>query len=337
LDVPFRELLEHACTDADVTLQLYQRLKKELENRNLFKQFADETMVLLRALTDRECNGVRVEVKAMQRTRKAVAKQADALKRAVIAEVGREFDLDSSTDTASVLRAISPFGELAGSRISTAQLEQLGGTHYVPRLIVKYRRAQKLARELTTLSASIKDKKVWPIFSQVRWAHGCLSSSDPRICGPDGPLPATAILDRTISQRMNNANRSLTILERASADETLKRDINRGFGGLTIAKYNILRDLDQKDVLLAVAIGLSDAALSRRFLIDRVMAACIRQAAKRRYVKLFEWLDSYCRVAMSQGFACHDGRLKYLEGLKSSNVDKRQNALVSALRWTIGY
>jgi DNA polymerase I-like protein with 3'-5' exonuclease and polymerase domains len=86
-----------------------------------------------------------------------------------------------------------------------------------------------------------------------------------------------------------------------------------------------------------VAMGLSNAALSRRFLIDRLTAARIRQALEVKYAKLFKWLDTYRSEVMNQGFAHHDGKRKCLEGLKSSDIDKRQKALVSAARWLISY
>jgi DNA polymerase I-like protein with 3'-5' exonuclease and polymerase domains len=89
--------------------------------------------------------------------------------------------------------------------------------------------------------------------------------------------------------------------------------------------------------LLSVAIGLSDAALSRRFLINHLTATGIRQALEAKYAKLFKWLDTYRRDAVTLGFAQHDGRRKYLDGLKSSDIDRRHKALRSAVRWLIRY
>src|SRR5262249_5581951 len=97
------------------------------------------------------------------------------------------------------------------------------------------------------------------------------------------------------------------------------------------------RDLDQSDVLLCVASGLSDAALSRRFLIDRPTVAGIRGALETKYEELFKWLDVYRMDALTQGFAQHNGRRKYLEGLKSSDLDKRHEAMRSVIRWLIRY
>jgi DNA polymerase I-like protein with 3'-5' exonuclease and polymerase domains len=337
LDVPFSELLEHACADADMTLRLYYRLQEELAKRELREQFSSDAMALLRVLADKECKGVRLNIRAIFRRKQALADEADALRKAAIAQAGKEFNLDSPTETAMALRGISPFGERAGQRLTLSRLEELAGTHDLPRLIVRYSRVQKLVRQLEAICTAVKGGRVFPIFSQVRWAHGGLSSS-PRICEPDIPLDATTVIDDAIRERMNDWNRSLDTLQRMSDDSVLKRDLRTGGDYFCLFRRNAaLRHVDQRDLLLSVAIGLSNAALSRRFLIDRVTAAGIRQALEAKYVKVFKWLDTYRTDTMTRGFGFHDGRRKYLDGLKSSDIDKRQNALVSAVRWAVRY
>jgi DNA polymerase-1 len=338
LDVPFNELRDHACEDADITLRLYQRLQKELKDRRLSEQFSSDTMALLTVLADKEVNGVRLHIRAVRRRMEALAEEAEGLRKDVITLAGKEFDLDSLQETASVLREISPLGEQPGRRVTLTRLEQLAWSQALPRLIVKYGRVQKLVRQLETICRSAKNGKVFPIFSQIKWAHGALSSSDPKICEPEGPLEATAVIDKIICERMDDSNRSLDILQRITGDEVFKRDCRGGLGRHCSSGKNATgRDLDQKDLLLSVAIGLSDAVLSRRFLIDRITAAGIQQALKAKYVKVFKWLDTYRKDAMTQGFAYHDGKRKYLEGLKSSDIDRRHKALVSAVRWAIRY
>ena len=79
-------------------------------------------MALLRRLVDKECNGVRLNIKAVNRRREALAEEVNALRKAVTAEAGREFDLDSPLDTASVLRGISSVGGRLGRRVTLIQL-----------------------------------------------------------------------------------------------------------------------------------------------------------------------------------------------------------------------
>jgi DNA polymerase-1 len=198
-------------------------------------------MALLRVLAAKECEGVRLNIRAVHRRRKVLAAEVEALRRAVIAQAGKEFDLDSPTETASALCGISAFGAQPGRRVTLTQLEQLGGTHCLPRLIVKYRRVQKLVRQLETTCAAVKDGRVFPIFNQIRWTHGSLSSMHPRICEPEGPIEATALIDRAIREQMGDSNRSLDILQRVTGDKVLKRDL-RSCGDRPLFIGNCLRN-----------------------------------------------------------------------------------------------
>lgn len=339
LDLPFSEVVEHGCADADMTLQLYRWLENELEKRSLLKQFSSQAMALLRALAGKECTGVRLNMAAVYRRREVLTEEAGTLRSAVIAEAGKEFDIDSLTEITNVLRDISPLCEQMGRRrLALSQLEELAGTHNLPRLLVKYGRVQKLVRQLDVICREAKEGRVFPIFSQVRLEYGGLSSTGPRICEPDGPLEATAVMDKFVRERMEDRGRSIGILQKITGDEVLKMDI-RGWSkdSSLIGGDAIVRNLDQRDLLLSTAIGLSDAALCRRFLIDRATVAGIRRALEARYMKLFAWLASYRRDAMNQGYAYHKGERKYLDGLKSSDIHKRHKALRSAIQWVIRY
>jgi hypothetical protein len=151
-------------------------------------------------------------------------------------------------------------------------------------------------------------------------------------------LDPAMVIDRTIREQMADPNRALDILQRVTRDNVFRKDWREGRDHPSfIGKGRVEQDLDQKDLVLSVAIGASDPALSSRFLIDRLTVACIRQALEAKYAKLFKWLDAYRRDTLTQGFAQHNGRRKYLEGLKSSDLDKRHKAVRSAVRWLIRY
>ena len=52
LDVPFKDLVEHACTDADMSLRLFHRLTVELRNRQLEDRFLRDRMRMLVRLAE---------------------------------------------------------------------------------------------------------------------------------------------------------------------------------------------------------------------------------------------------------------------------------------------
>ena len=81
LDVPFKDLVEHACTDADVSLRLFHRLSVELRNRQLEDRFLRDRMRMLTTLAEMEFEGVRVDVKKIEMSTSRLLEDADALKK----------------------------------------------------------------------------------------------------------------------------------------------------------------------------------------------------------------------------------------------------------------
>src|SRR5262252_5310091 len=66
LDVPFKDLVEHACADADMSLRLFHRLTIEVRNRQLEERFLWDRMGILVRLAAMECDGVRIAVKKIE-------------------------------------------------------------------------------------------------------------------------------------------------------------------------------------------------------------------------------------------------------------------------------
>ena len=103
------------------------------------------------------------------------------------------------------------------------------------------------------------------------------------------------------------------------------------------ASEPLLEGLDHAHVLLSIAIGLPDAAVCRRFILSPEEAMRIRENLRLRYPALFAWLDRFCRESIARGCAEHDGRRIYLEGLRSSNIEKKNTATSSVIRWLVRY
>jgi len=190
-------------------------------------------------------------------------------------------------------------------------------------------------KRLETICKAEKGGRVFPLFSQVKAARGSVSSSDPKLFEPPEGLPASAILDKHIRQLIPNENRSLDILQTLTADQCLKRDRQERKGKFTIGDQPVLAGLDHGNVLISIAIGVPNAALCKRFLIDSRRASDLREFIVARYAKLFEWLDDFRRRAISTGFATFGERRKYWDGLASSDLGKRNKAVQSAVRWMI--
>ena len=91
------------------------------------------------------------------------------------------------------------------------------------------------------------------------------------------------------------------------------------------------------DILLALVISQSEEALAKRLLISRAQAAKVRRELDARYCLAFRWLDVFRKEALQNGFVSHGERRKYLEGLQSSDMDKRNQGLNAAVKWLVCY
>ncbi len=336
LDVPFKDLVEHACTDADMSLRLFHRLTVELRNRQLEDRFLSDRMRMLVRLGEIECEGVRIDLKKIEMSINHLLEDADALKKLIFQEAGCEFNLDSRAETSDALRKVEALREWITSRsLTQSGMEQLAWRHRLIELIVKYRRVCKRLHELDAIRSGARRGKVFPVFSQLRVPHKSATSSSPNL---DEALRANAVGDVLLSQDYPNSKKALQRLQQITEDEVLRRDLNRCARlDFRCAGEPLLEGLDHADILLSIAIGLPDAAICRRFLLGPEKAMRIRANLRLRHPALFEWLDRFRRESIVRGYAEHDGRRIYLEGLRSSNIEKKKTATASAIRWLVRY
>jgi DNA polymerase-1 len=334
LDVPFKDLVEHACTDADVSLRLFHRLSVELRNRQLEDRFLRHRMRMLTTLAEMEFEGVRVDVKKIEMSTNRHLEDADALKKSIFQEAGCEFDLDDRKATSDALRKVEALREWTTSRsLTQTAMEQLAWRHPLVEQIVKYRRVRKRQRELDAIRNATRKGKVFPLFSQLRVPHMIAISSSPNL---DEAFRANAVTDALLSQDYTSPKQALQRLQQVTKDEVLRRELSRcARSDFRCVGEPSLEGLEHAEVLLSVAIGLPDAAVCRRFLISPEKAMRIKANLQVRYPTLFEWLDRFRRESITRGYAEHDGQRIYIEGLRSSNIEKRNTAAVFAARWLV--
>jgi len=330
LDRPFKELVEHACCDADMALRLHAVLTKELRKRCAEQHFLDGPMRVERLLIERERDGVRIDMGRLRSVGKTVKASAEAMKGAVIAAAGCEFDVDSPKGTMEALRKLGIW-EKSSRPLGESQMEQIAGEFPLVARIVKYRRERRRYKGIEAICDAAKKGRVYPLFSQCKSAHGSLSSASPSL---EEATAAGAVLDKAIAELFANEAASIENLMEASSDTVLRRDLRtrKGKDGF-IPGFSLLGEAEQREALLMTAIGEPDPVVSRRFLMGRADTAKLRSAITSRYPALFSWLQDFRRAALANGFAEYGGSRKYLVGLRSSDVDKRNSAVRSAVRW----
>ncbi len=331
LDLPFKKILEHACEDADITLQLYHSLKNELECKKITEQYYQYTIPFMKQLGDFEYNGIQIDLETLEKQRIMLLEKALSFKQSVWIKAGKNFDVNSQSEIEIILKETLCVNELIiGKKMTISLLEQLAINHSMPKLIVNYKRVRKQINMIDSIFKAVKDGKVWPIFNQIKSRFGQLSTTGPSLFDMEESLGFKHCISKNFQCFFKNSKKSLTILGGLSKDSTLQKDN-------LYSSYPLMKELDIDKLLLLIVIGFSNSKLSKQFLIDQLTITTIRHKLELRYVTLFQWLKSFREQTSRQRFAFANNERKYFDGLKSSNIEKRKKAEYLAVRWLIQY
>lgn len=334
LDKPFKELVEHGCSDADTAFRLHGVLIHELKKREIEGSFFGETMRVERLLLEREHRGIRIDKRRLNSARDAAKKSVFVLRAAALATAGSSFDVDSPKAAADALRKLGIW-EKTARQPANSQLEQLAPDYPLAAQVVNYRREKRRYRELEVMCLAEKSGRVYPSFSQTKTPYGCLSSDAPCL---DEAIAAGAVLDVELLDLFGNSKMALESLRDATGDSTLRADLKeRREGEYLIHGPWAATGVPQGEMLLAIVSGETDHAICGRFLIKKEHAAAIRNGFVFRYKSVFAWLDEFKRAALTQGFVERGGKRKFLAGLSSSDIAKRGKAVTAAIRWLLRY
>ena len=102
-DIPPAEVVNYACEDADITLQLADVLIPKLEEEGLTALFRDVEMPLLSVLMDMELEGVALDTAHLAQFRDTLAQELDALQQSIQGHAGVPFNVDSPKQLGDVL------------------------------------------------------------------------------------------------------------------------------------------------------------------------------------------------------------------------------------------
>jgi DNA polymerase I len=284
LELPFDEMKEHGCSDADVTLQLHTFLQKELTERRIDQQFEKQSMPLAGTLMDLEKQGVPVDGKRLEQLcSRLVGGMLEAKKR-VSDSIGTEIDLDSQEEIFTLITEKLGFRALFGRKsLPQSLLEQLLLRQPLLKLVVEYKRKAKQLRRVESIIKAIRRGRVYPLFSQTQERDGRISSTDPDLFADDGLEQLRHCVGGKSAMWFHDSRKSLELAQQASGDLVVKKDLtgprqlNRFMKGLPI-----MSGLDHDDLLLRVLIGESRHQLSAHFLVDQITSNSIILALEMR-------------------------------------------------------
>ncbi len=188
--VPVEQISEYAAEDADITLQLKNRLEQELATEGFDNLFYDIEMPLTRVLADMEITGVNVDTVALKSSADLLTARMNELEQEIHRLAGYTFNIGSSRQVGEVLfdhlKIDSKAKKTKTGQYSTTEevLEKLRSRHEIVGKILDLRGLRKLlSTYINALPELINAKtgKIHTSFNQTITATGRLSSSNPNL------------------------------------------------------------------------------------------------------------------------------------------------------------
>ena len=346
-DLPPRQICDYACEDADVTLQLMQPLKKDLEENGLMRVFEDIEMPLMPVLAKMERNGVVLDTEALAETGRHFTERMEQLEKEIFELAGHPFLLTSPRQVGEVLFDELKLNEKAkktkSGQYSTGEevLEALRAKHPIVGKILAHRGLKKLLSTYVEALPKLihpQTGRLHTSFNQAVTATGRLSSSNPNlqnipVRGDDGKEIRKAFVpeEGCIFFSADYSQIELRIMAHLSGDEHLVQDFREGrdIHAATAARVyhkpieEISRDERRKakTANFGIIYGISAFGLAERMEVSRTEAKELISNYFNTYPRVQQFIDQSIEKARSQGYILTEfGRRRYLPDITSRNA-----------------
>ena len=356
---------EYACEDADITLQLKNRLEPELKKHDCERLFYDIEMPLMPVLAEMEMQGVVLDTQALQQTSKELTARMQEIEARIYELAGENFNISSPKQVGDIL-----FGKMkiiekpkktkTGQFVTSEEvLTQLQGKHEIVADILAFRGLKKLLSTYVDNLPLLINKRTGHIhtsFNQCVTATGRLSSSDPNlqnipVRGEDGkeirkafvPEPGCLFFSADYSQI------ELRVMAHLSQDENMIRVFSEGKDlhaatASTIYKKNIedvTRDerTKSKRANFGIIYGITVFGLAERLDISRDEAKQLIDGFFQTFPKVKDYMERAKQEARQKGYVeTLFGRRRYLPDINSQNATVRgfaeRNAINAPIQGT---
>ena len=353
-EVPLEQLVDYACEDADVTLQIANAMRPELEARGVTQVCYEVECPLVPVLVEMEYHGIRLDTGALAAFSTRLEREIEELRVRIHEAAGHEFNIDSPKQLGVVL-----FEELEidpkPKKTSTGQystreseMQRLLGRHQIVGDVLEYRNARKLKSVyVDQLPAAVNSEtgRVHTHYSQSWTATGRMQSNDPNlqtipVRKERGRDIRAAFVPRDENHLLLSADYSqieLRVMAELSADEAMLEAFEQGIDihASTASKvYHVpvaevtreMRD-KAKTVNFGIIYGISAFGLQQRLNIPRHEASELIENYFAKYPGVQSYIDRTIEFAREHGYvATQTGRRRYLRDINSNSRGVAQAA-----------
>jgi DNA polymerase-1 len=339
------------CERIDKIFQLKEPLLKELEQRGHGKLMHEIEMPLVKVLAAMEYEGVKVDIKALNRMSEELRSETEKVQRDIYQVAGVEFNIGSPKQLGEVLfdkmKLIEKPKKTKSGQYATGEdiLQSLAPEHEIAKKILDYREYDKLRStyvEALPKMISQYDGRIHTDYRQAVAATGRLSSNNPNLQNipirtEKGRQIRKAFVARNDDYVFMSADYSqieLRIAASFAKDETMieafrtKRDIHT-----TTAAKVFKVEIDQvtpdmrrkaKEVNFGILYGSTAFGLSQNLGIARSEASEIIKSYFQEFPAIKKYMDDSINLAREKEFVeTIFGRRRYLRDINSRNVATR--------------
>ena len=346
-EVPVELVKEYAAEDADITLQLYDKLLPQLKENGVEKLFYEIEMPLVPVLSRMEANGVKIDTQNLQQISEEFGREIHKIEEEIYELAGTPFNIASPKQLGEVLFEKLKIDEKA-KKTKTGQyatgeevLQKLSHKHPIIQKILDYRSFTKLkSTYLDALPVLVnpKDGLIHTSYNQAVTATGRLSSNNPNLQNipvrtEKGREIRRAFVPRNGAYTLLAADYSqieLRIIAHLSQDPAMVSDFNLGHDihAATAAKvFHVPMEQVTKEqrsrakaVNFGIIYGMSAFGLAERMELSRSEAADIIKKYFEEYAGIKEYMNRSIALARERGYAeTILGRRRYLRDINGSN------------------
>ncbi len=356
--VSLEAICDYAAEDADITLQIREKLEPKLNENNLEKLFYEIEMPLVKVLAQIERNGVLIDDFALGQSSQIMTNSILKIEREIRQIAGYEVNVSSPKQIGELLfdklKVVDkPKKTKTGQYVTDEEtLESLKNKHIVVEKILSYRGLKKLlSTYVDALPKLINNKtgRIHTSFNQAVTATGRLSSSNPNLQNiPIRDEQGKEIRKAFIASGNNvflSADYSqveLRIMAHLSKDESMIRAFQNDQDIHAATAANIYKvPIEQvtsdmrrkaKTANFGIIYGISVFGLSERLSISRQEAKELIDGYFEAFPQVKEYMQKSIEEARKNGFVetiFH--RKRYLPDINSRNANVRGYAERNAI------
>jgi len=341
---------EYAAEDADVTLQLFYKIRYELGKINMLKLCDEIEFPLIKVLAEMEFVGFKVDEKILLIINKETERLIKEFEEKIYRSAGEKFNINSTQQLADILFKklnLTPVRKTkTGFSTDVKVLEELKYQHEIASLLVDYRILTKLkSTYLDGLKKAVnpKTKRVHTVFNQIAAATGRISSNDPNLQN----IPIRTDVGRSIRKAFVPGDKfsvimsadysqiELRIMAHYADDENMINAFKRNHDIHTETSMRIFNLHSKNDVTpgmrrkakevnFGIIYGIGAFGLANRLEIKNSEAKEIIDRYFKEYPKVRDYMDRTKQFAHENGYVeTIKGRRRYLSQINNQNAAAR--------------